>query len=283
MMGQKEVLHPWEEKELDYFNHVENKAISKERYERLKKLVREDYAGFWGEVAKDIEWFKPWETVLEGGIPGNPEFKFFTGGYGNVCYNMLDRHIKRGAENKLALIWENEVGDRVEFYTYKMLFHEVGRFSNALKSLGVQKSDRIAVFLPNSPAAAIAIMAAYRLGLAFTPLFTGLSVDALRKRLNSFEPKVLVTLDGSFRRGRVLPLKSIIDETLKEVESVHGQLKGDLSTLEDAGSVELLQKGNSGKKGEVPGLEKKLDKTWAGEILMKCCGAQQLKKGKPVG
>lgn len=211
---------PWEARDLYHSQPEKNKAISVERLGKLRELIKNDYEGFWAEVANDIEWFKPWEQTLKGGLPHTPEVKFFAGGKANVCYNMLDRHLQKGAANRLALIWENEAGDRAEFYTYQMMYNEVCRFSNALKSLGLQKGDRMALFMPNSPAVAIAIMAAYRLGLAFTPLFTGLSVNALRARLNNFEPQVLVTLDGTYRKGKVLSLKAIIDETLQEVKSV---------------------------------------------------------------
>ena len=223
MINGIKISSPWESRELFYFNELgENRAIGgPQGCEELRRLLREDYEGFWEAVGKGIDWFSPWEKVIEGGIPGDPEFKFFAGGYSNVCYNMLDRHIKKGNGNKLALIWENENGDKVEFYTYNMLYTEVCKFSNALKEVGLRKGDRMAIFMPNSPAAAIAIMSAYRLGLVFTPLFTGLTHDALVARLKSFEPMVVVTMDGSYRRGTVLPLKTIIDEMLNEAPSVN--------------------------------------------------------------
>jgi acetyl-CoA synthetase len=219
-MAEEKTVFPWEEKKLYNFDAGMNRAISVGRFEKLQQLVREDYEGFWKEVAEDIDWFEPWEKTVEGGIPESADFKFFTGGYSNVCYNMLDRHIENGDGNRIALIWENESGDRVETYSYKMLYDEVCRFSNALTKLGFKKGDRMGVFLPNTPIVAIAILSAYRLGMAFTPLFTGLSVQALRSRLNDFGAQVLVTMDGTYRRGKVFPLKSIMDETLKEVPSV---------------------------------------------------------------
>jgi acetyl-CoA synthetase len=219
-MEQIKTLFPWEERRLYNFESGRNKAISVGRFESLQKLVREDYETFWYEVAGDITWFEPWHTTLEGGIPDSTDFKFFAGGYSNVCYNMLDRHLEKGDGNRMALIWESESGDRIESYTYKMLHDEVCKFSNALTKLGFKKGDRMAVFLPNTPIAAIAILSAYRLGMAFTPLFTGLSVEALRSRMKDFKPQVLVTMDGTYRRGKVIPLKSIMDETLKEVPSI---------------------------------------------------------------
>jgi len=219
-MAEEIVKLPWEERKLYTLDAARNRAITKERAERLKKLIQVDYEGFWNEVANDIEWFKPWDKTLEAGIPTTPEFKFYKGGYSNTCYNMLDRHLKNGAENRLALIWENEPGNRVEKYTYKQLYHEVCKFSNALKNMGLQKGDKIAIYLPNCPATTIAILAAYRLGLIFMPLFTGFPVESLRVRLEDFKPRVMITIDGTYRRGKIISLKSTVDEALKQSPSV---------------------------------------------------------------
>ncbi len=219
-MNEEKKILPWEKRELFQLEASRNRAISAEQFQYLRQLIQFDYEKFWAEAAKDLHWFKPWKTTLEGGIPERAQFNFFAGGYSNVCFNMLDKHLLNGAGNRMALIWENESGERVESYTYKMLYNEVCKFSNALREHGIKKGDRIAFFLPNSPAAAIAVLAAYRLGVIFTPLFTGFSVDSLRARLNSFQPSVMVTMDGTSRRGNLIPLKSFIDETLKEVESV---------------------------------------------------------------
>ena len=114
---------------------------------------------------------------------------------------MLDRHLQRDGARQLALIWEDESGDRVETYTYLELYHEVCRFSNALTALGVKQGERIAFLLPNCPAMAIALLSAYRKGLIFMPLFTGFSVESLRVRIDDFRPETMVTVDGTSRRA----------------------------------------------------------------------------------
>jgi len=215
-MSEDQVKMPWEERTLYSLDAAKNKAITAERVDKLKKLIQVDYEGFWNEVADDIEWFKRWDKTLAAGIPDTPEFKFYSGGYANAGYNMLDRHLKKGADNRLALIWENESGEKVEQYTYRQLYNEVCKFSNSLKKLGVKKGDKIAFFLPNCPATAIAIVSAYRMGLIFMPLFTGFSVEALRVRFEDFKPSIMITADGTNRRGKVLSLKSIVDEALEQ-------------------------------------------------------------------
>ncbi len=219
-MAEETAKLPWEERTLYSLDHTRNKALTIKRAEKLKRLIKLDYAAFWNEVAHDIEWFKPWDKTLEAGIPSTPEFKFYAGGYSNVCYNMLDRHLKNGAENRLALIWESESGDKVEEYTYKQLYHEVCKFCNALKDMGIKKGDKIAIFMPNCPTTAIAILAAYRMGLIFMPLFTGFPVESLRVRFDDFKPSIIVTVDGTYRRGKVIPLKETVDETLKQSQSI---------------------------------------------------------------
>ncbi|MBN2707181.1 MAG: AMP-binding protein [Deltaproteobacteria bacterium] len=219
-MNSPKLTLPWEERVLHSLEQARNRALSAERVRSLRELLSSDYEAFWAEVAEDIEWFKPWQTVLEDGIPATPEFRFFTGGYANAGFNMLDRHLQRDGARQLALIWEDESGDRVETYTYLELYHEVCRFSNALTALGLSQGDRIAFFLPNCPAMAIALLSAYRMGLVFMPLFTGFSVESLRVRIDDFQPETLVTVDGTRRRGQLMPLKDIVDQTLAQTSAI---------------------------------------------------------------
>lgn len=191
-------------------------AGSLENYEALLHLSWEKPEEFWSRVAADLWWMKPWERVMEGALP---DFRFFVGGVSNVCYNLLDRHLEKGYDNKLALIWEGE-DHQTRFYTYRMLQAEVNKCANALKSLGVQKGDRVAIFLPNLAETVIAVLACYRLGVLFNTVFSGFSVSALRDRLIHYEPRLIVTADGGYRRGQPIPLKEKVDQAVSDMESV---------------------------------------------------------------
>ena len=181
-------------------------------YEEASK----DYEGFWGRFAEELHWFKKWDKVLEW----DPPFaKWFVGGKINVAYNCLDRHLNTARRNKAALVWEGEPGDW-KVYTYWDLYREVCRFANALKSLGVQKGDRVTIYLPMIPELPIAMLACARIGAPHSVVFGGFSAEALRDRLNDSEAKVLITSDGGYRRGNVIPLKRSADGALEGAPSV---------------------------------------------------------------
>ena len=154
---------------------------------------------------------RPWDVVQEGRFP---HFKYFVGGVGNPTVNLLDRHLARGADNRLALIWEGEDG-QTRLFTYLMLFVEVCKCANVLKGLGVRKGDAVAIFTPNLWEAIVAILACFRIGALFNTVFSGFSARSLRDRLESFQPKVILTADEGVRRGQRMLLKATVDEAVK--------------------------------------------------------------------
>src|SRR5512146_1790006 len=175
-----------------------------------------DPEAFWEEQARALQWITPWSRVLEW-TP--PHAKWFVGGKLNVAANCLDRHLAGPRRTKAALIWEGEPGDR-RTLTYWDLAREVGRAANALKALGVRKGDRVAIYLPMIPEAAVAMLACARIGAVHSVVFGGFSAESLRDRINDAEAKVLITADGGYRRGQVIPLKRFADEALTGCPSI---------------------------------------------------------------
>src|SRR5580693_7418322 len=192
--------------------HVKSVA----EYEALYRRAEEDPEGFWAERARDLNWFKPFGQVLEWKLPFA---KWFLGGELNASYNCLDRHLKGGRRNKVALFWEGEPGDS-RVLTYQVLADEVGRCANALKSLGVKDGDRVAIYMPLVPEAAIAMLACARIGAIHSVVFGGFSSEALADRINDAEAKVCITADGGWRRGQVVELKQNVDDAVKKCPSI---------------------------------------------------------------
>ncbi len=185
-------------------------------YERLYRQSLDDPESFWGDVAAELHWFKRWDRVQEW---DEPHVRWFVGGQTNLAYNCLDLQIERGRGNKVALHWEGEPGDR-RTLTYQELLLEVERFANVLKSRGVAKGDRVAIYLPMIPEAAVAMLACARIGAPHSVVFGGFSAQALADRINDAQAKLVVTADGGYRRGNVLPLKPAVDEALRNCASV---------------------------------------------------------------
>jgi acetyl-CoA synthetase len=185
-------------------------------YERWVRLAEENPEKFWADVAGELDWFTPWRTVLEWKAPFA---KWFVGATTNLSHNCLDRHLTSGRRNKAAIIWEGEPGDS-RTLTYHDLHREVSKFANVLKHLGVNKGDRVGIYLPMIPEAAIAMLACARIGAAHSVIFGGFSAEALRDRLNDAQAKLLVTADGGYRRGAVVPLKANVDDALRDAPSV---------------------------------------------------------------
>jgi acetyl-CoA synthetase len=174
-----------------------------------------DREAFWAEWAEKLDWFRKWDQVLEW---NPPHAKWFIGGQLNAAYNCLDRHLETRGD-KLALIWEGEPGDERTF-TYRELHAEVSRFSNALKGLGVGKGDRVAIYLPMIPEAAIAMLACARIGAPHSVVFGGFSPQSLRDRIVDAEARVVITSDGGYRRGGIVPLKVNTDAAVEGLDIV---------------------------------------------------------------
>ncbi len=183
----------------------------------LYDAASQDYEAFWAQQASEVvSWSKPWSSICEW---ESPYSKWFIGGELNVAYNCLDRHVEAGKGSKVAIHWEGEPGD-TRTLTYAWLLDEVQKFSNALKSLGVQKGDRVNIYLPMIPEAVVAMLACARIGAAHSVVFGGFSSQALADRINDAEAKVLITADGGYRRGEVFPLKPQADEAVKLTPSI---------------------------------------------------------------
>ena len=183
----------------------------------LYDAASRDYEAFWAQQASEVvSWNTPWSTICEW---ESPYSKWFIGGELNVAYNCLDRHVEAGKGSKVAIHWEGEPGD-TRTLTYAWLLDEVQKFSNALKSLGVKKGDRVNIYLPMVPEAVVAMLACARIGAAHSVVFGGFSSQALADRINDAEAKVLITADGGYRRGEVFPLKPQADEAVKLTPSI---------------------------------------------------------------
>jgi acetyl-CoA synthetase len=175
-----------------------------------------DYEAYWAGQARALHWFRPWDTVLEW---SPPRAKWFTGGRLNVAYNCVDRHITSAARNKAAIVWEGEPGDR-RTLTYWDLYVEVRKCANVLRTLGVGRGDRVGIYLPMIPEAAVAMLACARIGAIHSVVFGGFSPESLRDRMNDAQAKVVITADGGYRRGQVIPLKRNTDRALEDAPTV---------------------------------------------------------------
>ena len=184
--------------------------------ESVYKKANRDREKFWANFAKELHWFKKWKKVLKWKPPHS---KWFTGGKLNVSYNCLDRHINTARKNKAAIIWEAESGESVNL-TYWELYREVNKLANVLKGLGVNKGDRITIYLPMIPELAIAMLACARIGAPHSIVFGGFSAESLRDRINDSQARVLITSDGGYRRGGIVPLKKNSDEALTDTPSI---------------------------------------------------------------
>ena len=197
-----------------------------------------DRESYWVEWAEQLDWFRRWDSVLEW---QPPHAKWFVGGKLNVAYNCLDRHLNSSRSDQAALIWEGEPGD-TRTYTYAQLHDAVCRFSNALKNLGVTRGGRVTIYLPMIPEAAIAMLACVRIGAIHSVVFGGFSPESLADRNNDAQAKVLITADGGWRRGGIVPLKSNADEALLSSPTVENvvvvQRGGELSEKVDAEMLE---------------------------------------------
>src|SRR4051812_16460212 len=197
---------------------------SRAEYDRLWRESIDQPETFWGRVAGELHWMKPWDTVLEW----NPPYaKWFVNAKTNVSYNCLDRQVELGRGDKAALLWEGEPesgrpgsGGSVHRITYKTLLHDVCKFANGLKSLGVKKGDRVTIYMPMVPEAVVAMLACARLGAVHSVIFGGFSSQAIVDRVEDAKSNIIITADGGFRRGQVVALKNNVDEALKKTSRI---------------------------------------------------------------
>jgi len=196
--------------------HIKSKA----EYERLYKEAAEHPAEFWAKIARELHWFKPWERVLEWNLPFA---QWFIGGELNLSYNCLDRHVATWRKNKAAILWEGEPGDS-RALTYQQLLHEVSKCANVLKSLGVKKGDRVAIYMGMVPELPIALLACARIGAPHTVVFGGFSSQALIDRINDCGASAVITQDAGYRRGAEVKLKEAVDQALPQCPTVKNVL-----------------------------------------------------------
>ncbi len=206
LLEENRVFHPSEE--------FRKKALIKDAsiYEEAAK----DREAFWAKWAEGLDWYRKWDKVLEWNLPFA---KWFVGGKLNASYNCLDRHIKNGLGAKTALIWEGESGDE-RILTYEDVYKAVNKLANAIKSLGVKRGDRVAIYLPMIPEAVFSMLACARVGAVHNVVFGGFSADSLKDRIHDAQAKVLITADGGHRRGKVVPLKQTADEAAADCPSI---------------------------------------------------------------
>jgi acetyl-CoA synthetase len=185
-------------------------------YEALYKRSIDDPEGFWAEAAQELDWFKTWDTVIAGKFP---TVQWFAGGKLNLSYNCVDRHALGVRQSKTAILWEGEPGE-VRSLTYAELHAEVQKFANVLKSLGISKGDRVAVYMGMTPELAIALLACARIGAVHSVIFGGFAAHAITDRVNDSQCVAILTQDGSYRRGGEIRLKATVDEAVKQCPSV---------------------------------------------------------------
>lgn len=185
---------------------------------RLIERASKDMEGFWGDVARELYWFQPWERVFQR--EKYPFFKWFVGGKTNISYNCIDHNVLNGRKDKPAILWESAERGESKILTYGQLLTEVKRFASSLRALGVKKGDRVTLYMPMVPEAAIGIFATLRIGAIYSPVFAGFGYRALADRIENAGSKVLLTSDVAYRRGTIIQLKSIADKALELVDGV---------------------------------------------------------------
>jgi len=180
-------------------------------YDAVYDLARQDPQAFWAKRADELEWYKKWDQVLDDG--NKPFYKWFVGGKTNIALNALDRHVKTWRRNKLAIIWEGEDGEKITL-SYWRLWQETNKFANVLRGMGVEKGDRVTIYMGRVPEIAIAMLACAKIGAPHSVVYGGFSEQALASRIEDAQSKVVITCDGAWLRGKIVPLKNTVDEAV---------------------------------------------------------------------
>ena len=195
---------------------TDNISLEGKKIEKIKNKASGNPEQFWAECAKNLAWFKQWDKILDW----NPPFaKWFQGGKINAAYNCLDKHIESETKNKAAIIWEGENGESVTL-TYNQVYYKVNQLANALKRLGIKKGDRITIYLPMMPELPISMLACARIGAIHSVVFSGFSSQSIADRANDSKSRIIITADGGYRRGKIIPLKNITDDAVKKIPHV---------------------------------------------------------------
>ncbi len=187
-------------------------------WDKLANAARKDPKGFWEKEALELEWFSKWKKVLDDSK--KPFFKWFTGAKVNIVHNAVDRHLKTHRKNQLALIWESEDGKEHRNFSYYAMNREVTRMANIIKAMGVKKGDLVTIYMGRVPEIVFAMLACAKIGAIHSVVFGGFSVDSLAGRIEDSKSKLVITCDGSYQNGKIVQLKSIVDESLKRCPSV---------------------------------------------------------------
>ena len=198
----------------EFAQHAHIKSLA--QYEEMYRRSVDDPEGFWAEAARELDWFEPWQKVLEWDLPWA---KWFVGGKLNLCYNCVDRHVENGRAQKTAILWEGEPGE-IRRLSYRELHAEVQKFANVLKGLGITKGDRVAVYMGMTPELAIAILACARIGAVHSVIFGGFAANAIVDRVNDAQCVAILTQDSSYRRGNEVKLKATVDEAAGQCPTV---------------------------------------------------------------
>ncbi len=207
LLHEKRIFNP--DEETVQRAHVKN---WEEEIEKGKDLEK-----YWAEKAEQFEWYKKWNQILDES--NKPFYKWFVGGKINLAYNAVDRWIETDKRNQVAILYANERGDERKI-TYYELYREVNKFTNALRNLGVEKGDRVSMYLPMCPELLISMLACNKIGAIHSVVYSGLSVGAVVERMNDAKAKILITADGTFRRGKIIDLKKISDEAMLQCPTV---------------------------------------------------------------
>ncbi len=196
---------------------VLSQAILKD-WDALAEKASKDLQGFWGDEAEELEWYKKWDKVLDDS--NKPFFKWFVGAKTNIVHNAIDRHLKTHRKNQLALMWESEDGKVERTFSYYAMNREVSRMANIIKSMGIQKGERVTIYMGRVPEIVFAMLACAKIGAIHSVVFGGFSVDSLQGRVDDSQSKLVITCDGSYQNGKIVELKNIVDESIKRCPSV---------------------------------------------------------------